>query len=134
MAPSRELNQLVKGLIVYMGQFHQQSSTQCDKKIAKSSEFQNFVLRLSETAPSAMQELLNLASRKCEEALGVEKDAQAAKKRAATSDGNDRSAKRVQITCPGKETAPVQRVAESKSKAQVCDKRRSYQWIYILTH
>lgn len=129
MGPSHHETHIANNVITYTGFLVQQPTSRCDKRIAKSTEFQDCVLRLSVTAPSVMLGLLKKAFRKCEEALHTEKVAQATKKRAApaaSSNGNDRSAKRVRITLPTEEeTAVGQGVAVSDSMAQQKDANSS---------
>lgn len=108
-----------------MGQVAEQKSSRHDKKIAGSSELKSLLFYLSERAPSAMNGLLELASRKCEDALRVEREARIARKRAEPPSGNGSDAKRVKFArLTEEETAPSQGVAESDSMAQVCDHTR----------
>ncbi|KAF6231702.1 hypothetical protein HO173_010004 [Letharia columbiana] len=119
MAPSHEESRLATGVMTYMGQISEQTSSRYDKKIARSSELENFIWYLSERAPSSMNGLLKSASRKCEEALRAEKEARIARKRPVPPNGNDQNAKRLHIThSTEKETVPSQRAAEIDSMAQ----------------
>lgn len=120
MAPSHEESRLATGVMTYMGQISEQTSSRYDKKIARSSDLKSFIWYLSERAPSSMIGLLKSASRKCEEALRAEKEARIARKRPVPPNGNDQNAKRLRIShSTEKEIIPSQRAAEMDSMAQV---------------
>lgn len=120
MASSSEVARLTKGVMSYMGEISEQNFRVT--RIASSAEFKSFLYHLSERAPLPMRELLSSATLKCEDALRVQKDDRRAKKKAAQSNENERTSKRVKITHPGEEeTSPSQRVAESDLMAQVRD-------------
>ena len=122
MAPSNQEAYLATSVMTYMAEISEQTCSRWDKKIAQSSELKGFLLYLSERAPEAIDKLLKLASRKCEDALRVEKDARIARKRAEPPNGNGTNAKRTKITRPTEnETGSSQQVAEPNLMAQVRD-------------
>ena len=124
--PSREGFHLASGLINYSALYSEQPTTKYDNKIARSSEFRSLLIDLSERVPSAMNRLLKLASRKCEESLRMKKKTRNSRKRASPSDRFEKNVKRNKTTCATEEeTAPSQRVAESDSMTQVCDHKKS---------
>ena len=99
MAPSEDQNLLAKGVLAYMGTVSELTSSKIDKKIAQSPELQNFLVHLSERAPSIMGKVLGLVSAKCEDALRKEKESQASRKRPEPSNCNGSTAKRQKLDC-----------------------------------
>ena len=96
---------LARGLLAYMSQMSQQAP-RCYKKVAASSEFKQFLMELSEGAPSKMISLLELALRECAEALRVEQETRISRKRATQLHHYVKNAKRQKVSCPtGEETA-----------------------------
>ena len=97
MASSQDQSALAKGVIAYMGTVSELTTSRIDTKIARSPELKNFLIHLSERAPSIMNKLLKSVSGKCEAALRTEKQSHASRKRPEPPNGNESSAKRLKI-------------------------------------
>ena len=115
MAPSREHAHFAKGLMAYMGYISEQTSSRHDKKIARSPELKSFLLYLSGRAPLIMNRLLKPVSRKCEEALRVEKERQTGRKRPGPPARNESNAKRLRTVA---DETTVRRSAENDEEEE----------------
>lgn len=139
MAPSHDQVHLAKAVMFYMGYIAEQTFSNQDKKIARSTELKSFLTYLSTKAPSIMDKVLKSVSRKCEEALRVEKasriekQSQPRKKRTQPRNCNQSNAKRLKSAAAAEENAAGQTAAddeddvpmkEETSSAQ-CDSRSS---------
>ena len=116
MAPSEDQILLAKGVMAYMGTISDLTSSKIDKKIAQSPELKNFLVHLSERAPSIMSKLLESVSAKCEDALRKEKESQASRKRPEPTNGNGSTAKRLKLDCLTEEMN-ARKLAATQGKA-----------------
>lgn len=120
MAPSHEQAHLAKAVMAFMGQIAEQTSSRQDKKIARSAELKNFLMYLSGRAPSMMDKVLRSVSRKCGEALRVEKasriekQSQPGKKRTQPTHRNQSNAKRLKFAGAAEEKAAGQTTADDE--------------------
>ena len=99
MACSQDQSALAKGVIAYMGTVSELTTSRIDTKIARSPELKNFLIHLSERAPSIMNKLLKSVSEKCDSALRAEKESPASRKREEPPNGNEIIAKRPKLDC-----------------------------------
>ena len=99
MAPYKEDTHLSKTIIALSAQLADKfPSSRAPKNIARSTDFKHFLFCLSEVAPKLMKGPLKRASRKCEDALGVEEKARVARKRAASPNSNGNGTKRIKTS------------------------------------
>lgn len=125
MAPSHEQVHLAKAVMTYMGLIAEQGSSRQDKNIARSPELRSFLTYLSERAPLIMDKVLKLVSRKCDEALQVEKAAriekqsQPGRKRTEPPNRNRSNAKRLKVACAAEKTTARPTVVDDEEEVPV---------------
>lgn len=108
MAPFNEELHLANGSIACMGQIAEQTVTRHHGKIAKSPEFNDFLCKLSKTAPLVVSRVIKKVSRICEAALLAQKESKSSRKRAGPPIRCERNAKHQKRSCAAEEEAAEQ--------------------------
>lgn len=125
MATSYDQVHLAKAVITYMGLIPMQKSSRQDKNIARSPELKSFLMYLSAKAPSIMDKVLKAVSRKCEDALVVEKALRVKKnslrgtKRIEPPNCNQSNAKRLKFACAAEKSTARQMVVHDEGEVPV---------------